>query len=190
MNRILFAIILLLTYACSPKQEQAVEATTPSAAEAISFAGKPLFAPSVDPTLLARADSTIASLKAKSDLTEEDYIQIGLQLVASSRFKASIDNYTEGLAKYPESYKLLRHRGHRYISIRQLENAISDLNRAEELIRNQPDIPEYDASGQPTGTYQHWIWYHIGLYYFLNQAYLQAAPAYEKPWHRMGARAS
>ncbi|NJR42151.1 MAG: insulinase family protein, partial [Akkermansiaceae bacterium] len=57
----------------------------------------------------------------------------------------------------------------------QLDNAIADLNRAEELIRDQPDVPEYDATGHETGTYQHWIWYHIGLYYFLNQAYIQAA---------------
>ncbi|MEQ8303728.1 MAG: tetratricopeptide repeat protein [Cyclobacteriaceae bacterium] len=180
MNKVFFAFILLLAYACSPKHEHATATIEPSSAEAISFSGKPLFAPSVDPEVLAKTDSIIASLKATSDLTEEDYIQIGLQLIGSSRYNAAIENYTEGLQKFPSSFKLLRHRGHRYISIRQLEKAISDLNQAEELIRDQPDVLEYDAAGKTTGTYQHWIWYHIGLYYFLNQAYLQAAPAYEK----------
>lgn len=175
-------ILLLITslVACSPRQEQPANTTEPTSAEAISFSGKPLFAPKADSVTLFKADSIISATRGKGDLSEDDFIQIGQQLVASSRYKASIEAYTEGLQKYPDSYRLLRHRGHRYISIRQLDNAIADLNRAEELIRDQPDVPEYDATGHETGTYQHWIWYHIGLYYFFNQAYLQAAPAFEK----------
>jgi len=168
-------------FACNPKQEQQQENTSDiTGAEAISFSGKPLFAPKADSATLHKTDSTINAIKSKGDLSEEDYIHIGQQLVASNRFKAAVDTYSDGLSQYPDSYKLLRHRGHRYISIRQLDPALVDLQRAEELIRNQPDVPEYDAAGNVTGTYQHWIWYHIGLYYFFNQAYIQAAPAFEK----------
>ena len=149
-------------------------------AEAVSFSGQPLFAPPVEPSVLQVSDSIINEIKHKGDLNEDDYIAIGQQLVGTSRYKDAIANYTDGLNQFPESFKLLRHRGHRYISIRQLDNAFKDLTRAEELIRDLPDVPEYDPSGNTTGTYQHWIWYHIGLYYFLNQAYIQAAPAYEK----------
>lgn len=180
ISKYLLLVFTLVLISCSTKQEQTTNSTEPPTAEAISFGGKPLFAARVDSAVLAKADSTINAIRTKGDLTEEDYILIGQQLIGSNRFKASVDNYTEGLSKFPDSFKLLRHRGHRYISIRQLDNAIADLNKAEELIRNQPDVPEYDATGHETGTYQHWIWYHIGLYYFLNQAYIQAAPAYEK----------
>lgn len=174
-------LLLLIVFAsCAPKQEQQNNNPEPTSAEAISFSGKPLFAAKPDSIALRKADSIITTIKGKSDLNEDDYIQIGQQLVASNRFMASVDAYSEGLQKFPNSFKLLRHRGHRYISIRQLDNAIADLNRAEELIRDQPDVPEYDATGHETGTYQHWIWYHIGLYYFFNQAYIQAAPAFEK----------
>lgn len=179
-NLCLILLFLVVLASCTPKQEQQNNNIEPTSAEAVSFSGKPLFAARPDSTVLQRADSIIATIKGKSELSEDDYIQIGQQLVASNRFKASVDAYSEGLQKFPNSFKLLRHRGHRYISIRQLGNAIADLNRAEELIRDQQDVPEYDATGHETGTYQHWIWYHIGLYYFFNQAYIQAAPAFEK----------
>ena len=176
----LFPALLLAAFSCATKQEQPATNAEPTTAEAVSFSGRPLFAPKADPATLHKADSIITAIKSKSDLSEDDYIMMGQQWVASNRFKASVENYSEGLQKFPGSFKLLRHRGHRYISIRQLDNAVTDLNRAEELIREQPDMPEYDASGNTTGTYQHWIWYHIGLCYFLNQAYIQAAPAFEK----------
>jgi len=179
MKQIPIGLLSLLLFACGSKRE-ATDPIQNSGAEAISFSGKPLFAPALEPSVIEKGDSTIASIKSKGDLSEDDFISIGQQLVNMSRFNASIANYSEGLAKYPTSFKLLRHRGHRYISIRQLDKAIADLNKAEELIRDQADIPEYDASGATTGTYQHWIWYHIGLYYFFNQAYIQAAPAFEK----------
>ncbi len=174
-----FALLLITFSSCNPAQEKQTNSIDSTSAEAISFSGKPLFAASADSTTLYKTDSIISNIKSKSDLTEENYILIGQQLIASNRFKASIDAYTEGLEKFPDSFKLLRHRGHRYISIRQLENAFADLQRAEELIRDQQDVPEYDANGNSTGTYQHWIWYHIGLCYFFNQAYIQAAPAFE-----------
>ncbi len=176
----LFPVFLLAVFSCAPKQEQQDTNTDPTSAEAVSFSGQPLFAPKADSVTRHKADSVITAIKDKGGLSEEDYIRMGQQLVASNRFKAAVDVYSEGLQKFPNSFKLLRHRGHRYISIRQLDKAIIDLNRAEELIRDQPDVPEYDASGNITGTYQHWIWYHIGLCYFFNQAYIQAAPAFEK----------
>lgn len=181
MRTLYFTVIILIAFSsCKPPQEKQTNSIDSTSAEAISFSGKPLFAASADSVTLNKADSIISNIKSKSDLTEEDYILIGQQLIASNRFKASVDMYTEGLEKFPDSFKLLRHRGHRYISIRQLENAFADLQRAEALIRDQPDVPEYDANGNITGTYQHWIWYQIGLCYFFNQAYIQAAPAFEK----------
>ncbi len=176
----LFALLFLGLACSTPQDQKDSESAGVQSPEAISFSGKPLFLSPADPKALQKSDSIINAIKSGAELSEDDYVRIGQELINTSRFNAAIANYTEGLQKFPSSFKLLRHRGHRYISIRQLEKAISDLNTAEELIRDQPDVPEYDAAGKTTGTYQHWIWYHIGLYYFLNQAYLQAAPAYEK----------
>ena len=178
--RILFPLIAIVIFtSCSKPKEQAVTVIE-AEPETYSFAGKPLFAKPVDSIALAKSDSAIAAIKSKSELTEEDYIEISRQLLAVNQFKKAVENFSEGIEKYPNSFKLLRHRGHRYLNLRQPDKAIADLNKAEELIRSQPETWEYDATGKPTATYQHQIWYHIGLYHYLKRNYGESAIAYEK----------
>jgi tetratricopeptide (TPR) repeat protein len=122
----------------------------------------------------------ISSIRAKTALSEEDYISIGRSLSGIGQFRKVVETYTEGLAKFPDSYRLLRHRGHRYINLRQLEPAIADLTRAEQLIAQEPPVFETDAAGKPGASYQHQIWYHIGVYHFLKRGYQKGAEAFEK----------
>jgi tetratricopeptide (TPR) repeat protein len=106
---------------------------------------------------------------------------MGRHYIAGNRFQDAIDLYTRGLDAYPESFKLRRHRGHRYINVRELDNAIVDLNEAVELMGDtSSDVMEFDGNGKPYGTYEHWIWYHVGLYHYLNENFDEAARAYEK----------
>ena len=42
------------------------------------------------------------------------------------------------------------------------------------------DAIQYRLSGDPFGTYEHWVWYHIALYHYLNGDYERAAAGYEK----------
>jgi tetratricopeptide (TPR) repeat protein len=178
MKHTLYVLLALLALGCSKKTEPATE--TAPAPEAISFSGKPLFTKPATPAALAKSDSAIQVIKSKSELTEDDYVEIGKQLVGTSRYKLAVDSYTEGLGKFPNSYKLLRNRGHRYITLRQLDNSIADLTRAEELIRDQPDAMEFGLDGKPTATLKHQIWYHIGVYNYLIGDYSKAAAAFEQ----------
>jgi len=171
----LLALLFLLS--CSTKKAEPV---LPQEPEAISFAGKPLFVKPADSIPLAKSDSLIAAIRAKNVLTEDDYIAIGRSLSGTNRFKMAAENYTEGLAKYPKSYKLLRHRGHRYINLHQLDKAIVDLQKAEELIRPEPEVFEYDEAGKQGASYQHQILYHIGVYHFLTKDYAASASDFEK----------
>jgi tetratricopeptide (TPR) repeat protein len=148
--------------------------------QAYSFSGKPLYAAPPDPKTLAKSDSVISSIRSKHELTEEDFIDIGKQLVATARYKEAIENYSEGLKKFPNSFKLLRVRGHRYLTVRKLDLAGKDLLKAQELIKSLPDSWEVDATGKNTDTYQHQIEYHLGVYYFLNASYKEAVEAFEK----------
>ncbi|MBL7845888.1 MAG: tetratricopeptide repeat protein [Cyclobacteriaceae bacterium] len=161
-----------------PKTADEQPATSPEA-EAVSFLGTPLYAKAPDSLAAVKSDSLINAIRAKENLSEDDYVAIGRSLVGLGKFRSAVDVYTEGLAKFPDSYKLLRHRGHRFINLRQLDKAIVDLNRAEELIRNEPPVYEYDAAGKQGATYQHQIWYHIGLYHFLKRDYAKGAEAFE-----------
>jgi len=149
--------------------------------EAVSFGGKPLYRNPVNAEKLEELDRLIAAVETKADLSEGDYIELGRYYIAGNRFQDAIALYTRGLESHPDSFKLRRHRGHRYINVRELDKAIVDLNQAVELMGDtSSDVMEYDGSGKPYGTYEHWVWYHIGLYHYLNEDFDEAARAYEK----------
>jgi tetratricopeptide (TPR) repeat protein len=178
--RYLVILIVLLATACSGPRTESEKPETAPEPEAISFSGQPLFARKPDSLAAVKSDSLIAAIRSKTELSEEDYISIGRSLSAIGQFRKAVDTYTEGLAKFPDSYKLFRHRGHRCINLRQLEPALADLTRAEQLIANEPPVYETDAAGKQGATYQHQIWYHIGLYHFLKRDYAKGAEAFEK----------
>lgn len=149
--------------------------------EGTSFGGQPLIrrAPA-DPEQVTRIEAAIAALEDQGEHSEQDYITLGHQYVAAGRYRDAIDAYGRGIDAFPNSFRLLRHRAHRYISVRELEAAKRDLDRALGLIEaGDSTAPEYRLSGEQNETYSHWIWYHIGLYHYLNGDYVEAAAAYQ-----------
>lgn len=179
MKRLWFLAVLLAACATRKEPVDSQPAIGPEP-EAYALSGKPLYAKPADSVALVKADSMLAVLSARNPLTEDDYVEMGRQYVSTGRFLKAIDTYTDGLRTFPDSFKLLRHRGHRYLSVRQWEKAIVDLDRARQLINGQPDVWEYDAQGKPSATYQHQIWYHLGLYHYLIKSYQEAAEDYAK----------
>jgi tetratricopeptide (TPR) repeat protein len=169
---ILFISILLFS--------QIVKSQTNIEPQAYSLAGKPLYSTPPDPKSIAKSDSIIRAIQSKHELMENDFIEIGKQLVATARYKEAVDNFTMGLKKFPNSFKLLRLRGHRYLTLRKLDLAVIDLLKARGLIKSQPDSWEFDAKGEKTDTYQHQIEYHLGVYYFLKKSYKEAVAAFKK----------
>ena len=95
------------------------------------------------------------------------------------QLRQSIEIYTRGLARYPDNPWLLRHRGHRWISVRDFDAAIRDLKRADDLTRDKPDEVEPDgqpnAANTPIGTLKSNIGYHLALAYYLNGSWGEAA---------------
>lgn len=178
--RYLAILLLALLAACSGPRTESEKPEAPAQPEAMSFSGQPLFARVPDSVAAAKSDSLVAAIRAKTDLSEDDYIAIGRSYSGIGQFRRAVEAYTEGLSKYPDSYKLLRHRGHRYINLRELEPAIADLTRAAQLIPAEPPVFETDASGKPGASYQHQIWYHIGVYHFLKRDYAKGVEAFEK----------
>lgn len=177
MTRFPLAFFLLALAACT---RPATEQSSTREPETLSFAGTPFYARPADSVAKIKSDSLIHAIRAKETLTEEDYLSLGRSLVSVGQFRKAVETYSEGLTKFPDSYKLLRYRGHRYINLRQLDKAIIDLNMAEELIRPEEPVYELDAAGKPGASYQHQIWYHIGLYHFMERDYDKAAESFEK----------
>ena len=96
----------------------------------------------------------------------------------------AIGLYSRGAALYPQNAWMLRHRGHRYISTRQLDLAIADLERAAKLVAGKPDEVEPDGQpnpeNTPIGTLHSNIDYHLALAYFLKGDYASALPIYTR----------
>ena len=159
----------------------AVDASYSQPIEGVSFAGTPLYRNEVSSERLAELEAQMAPLEASADLSEDQFITLGRLYIAANRFRDAVDLYGRAIADHPASFKLRRHRGHRYINLRELDNAIIDLREAVALLGSEnADVLEYNAAGEPTASYEHWIWYHIGLYHYLNEEWDEAAAAYQK----------
>jgi tetratricopeptide (TPR) repeat protein len=117
-----------------------------------------------------------AAFEAEPD--EEATIWLGRRLAYLQRYDEAIAVFTEGLERFPESYRLYRHRGHRYISTRRLERAVEDLERARALMPKdvtelEPDgIP--NAIGQPLSNTQFNVLYHLALAHYLRGDFAEA----------------
>ncbi len=181
MKHLYLFLTLLAAFGCATQSDQKSEPVTlPPGAEAVSFSGKPLYTRKPDSVVSRKSDSLLSILKGKASLSEDDYVEVGRLLVTQNKYRDAIANYTEGISKFPESFKLYRYRGHRYINLRQLDDAIADLDKARDLMASQPEAMEIGGDGKPTATTQHQVWYHIGVYHFLKRDYADCAAAFEK----------
>lgn len=130
----------------------------------------------------AKKNYQVAKTNFEADPNEENTIWLGRRTAYLGKYKEAIDFYTKSLKKFPDSYKLYRHRGHRYISTRQFDKAIADFKKAAELVKGklleiEPDgIP--NAANIPLSNTQFNIWYHLGLAYYLSSDFEQAVSAY------------
>jgi tetratricopeptide (TPR) repeat protein len=131
-------------------------------------------------SLLAEAE--VAWKSAPDDL--EAWIWVGRRQAYLGRYREAIDTYTVALERFPGDPRLLRHRGHRFISLRLLADAVEDLEAAATEVEGEPDEVEPDglpnALGIPTSTLQTNIWYHLGLARYLQAEYDAARDAYRR----------
>lgn len=155
--------------------------------EAMSILGAPLKRQEFTGNSLRKKEQELAKALANYENNPDSLPHIiwyGRRLAYLSRYKDAIGVYSEGLQKHPESYELLRHRGHRFITLRQFDNAISDLEKAAFLIRGSDAKIEQDGIpnrlNQPLTTIQFNVWYHLGLAYYLKGNYDKAISAYKK----------
>ncbi|MEM6642721.1 MAG: tetratricopeptide repeat protein [Bacteroidota bacterium] len=111
-------------------------------------------------------------------------IWYGRRLAYLGSYIEAIKVYSDGLKLYPDAYQLYRHRGHRYITTRQLSKAIDDFELAAYYSLNQENRIEPDGKpnrlNQPISNDKFNIWYHFGLAYYLRGRYDKALSAYTK----------
>ncbi|MCF8223381.1 MAG: hypothetical protein K9J25_09560 [Bacteroidales bacterium] len=152
-----------------------------------SLPGEKLLSEQPDP----EKDSLIIAnyLEAKDEYQDnpddaDAIIWYGRRTAYLGDYKKAIDIYTEGIEKFPEDARMFRHRGHRYISIREFDKAIKDLTKAAEMIEGKPDIIEPDGipnvRNTPVSSLKTNIWYHLGLAHYLKGNMQEALQGFQK----------
>lgn len=144
-------------------------------------------APSLSDSIKKAYEANLRSAEKKyrADSTNDEHIiWYGRRLGYLGNYKEAIAIYSKGISLHPDNARFYRHRAHRYITLRCYDNAITDLKKAVELVRDQVDEIEQDGipneKNFPTSTLHTNIYYHLGLAYYLKGEDRQALLAWEK----------
>lgn len=160
----------------------AILPVVPDGAQALSLFGKPLYAAEAGESTLERLDAARRDYEANPD-DADNIIWYGRRTAYTGDFRGAIRIFSEGIEKFPDDARMYRHRGHRYISIRQFDRAIADLEHAAKLIEGTENEIEPDglpnAMNIPVSSLHGNIWYHLGLAYYLKHDWANAQRAYQ-----------
>ena len=178
------ALVWILSCKQETKTDTAILFTPLSdSAQAISLLGDTLYPNSPYENVLVKFDSARIVYEASPNDADK-LIWYGRWAGYKRDFRKAVEIFTVGATKFPEDARMYRHRGHRYISIREFDRAIADLEKAATLIQGKKDEVEPDgqpnALNIPISSLHSNIWYHLGLAYYLKNDLSKALPVYER----------
>jgi tetratricopeptide (TPR) repeat protein len=153
--------------------------------EATSLLGKPLTAPELSDKTKAEYEKNLAIAKEnykQGPGIADNIIWLGRRTAYLGQYREAIKIFSEGIQKHPGDARMYRHRGHRYLTVREIDKAILDLEQAASLIFTTEDEVEPDGlpnpKNIPTSTLHSNIWYHLGLAYYLKGNFSEALEAF------------
>ncbi|MBX3727974.1 MAG: tetratricopeptide repeat protein [Candidatus Sumerlaeia bacterium] len=154
-------------------------------AEARRVQGGPLWPLEVtSPRQLVREDNLARALEGFAANPDDEALAIsaGRHLAWYGRFQDALALYTDALARHPDSFRLLRHRGHRHLTLRQFDRATDDLSRAaEKLEANWQAVATQDFGDDDTPAQYRWsTWYHLGLAHYSARSFPAAEAAFRR----------
>ena len=98
-------------------------------AQAVSLMGEPLYASTPPEATLAKLEEAKKDYDTDPE-NADNIIWYGRRTAYAGDYREAIRIFTEGITKFPQDARFYRHRGHRYISIREFERAIWDFENA------------------------------------------------------------
>jgi tetratricopeptide (TPR) repeat protein len=152
------SILLVLTLLLQPVAQPASEAEKALAEANELFTKTPGTDVAGNEKVLAAFDRAIALDPKKADA----YIGRGRTLARIRNYADAFSAYGAALKLDPNNPMILRYRGHNYINVKRIDDALADLTKAE--------AAKKDDNG---------IYYHLALAHYLKGNYAEAAKAYE-----------
>jgi dipeptidyl aminopeptidase/acylaminoacyl peptidase/tetratricopeptide (TPR) repeat protein len=158
-------------------------------APATSLLGTALYPPEIPSDRRRTLEDNLAQAQAELDKHPDDadaILWLGRRQAYLGRFRDAVATFTRGVEKFPDDIRFYRHRGHRYVTLREFDHAIADLQRAADLIESKhiPEQPEPDGDprpgGLPTSSTHFNVYYHLGLAHYLKGEFDQALAAYRE----------
>ena len=120
MRSILVVVSLALALQPAPARAQTVQYRSPAGVE---------YRGGVDTGVVARAESALAV----NPSNVQAILALGLAQAGIMHYREAIATFTRGIALAPNDPVLYRWRGHRYLSVRELDRARTDLERGLSL---------------------------------------------------------
>jgi tetratricopeptide (TPR) repeat protein len=169
---ILYGCLVIACSFCTKKSHETdILPVVPEGAQAISLQGEPLYAATPSDNVLSKLEDAKNAYDADPE-NADNIIWYGRRTAYVGDYRKAIRIYTEGILKFQDDARFYRHRGHRYISIREFDMAIQDFEKATTLIEGKEDLIEPDgmpnAKNIPISSLHSNIWYHLGLAYYLK----------------------
>lgn len=183
MSKRIFSLLLapVLLFSCMADKKTEVESTPVKDYEAISLLGDTLRSNPPSQAAIDKFEERKANFEA--DPSADNWIWYARFIAYQGKYHEAITSYTEGIAKYPNDARFYRHRGHRYISIREFDKAIADFTKAAELREGKENEIEPDgapnAQNIPVSSLHGNIYYHLGLAHYLKGELEPALAAYK-----------
>jgi tetratricopeptide (TPR) repeat protein len=184
MTRLMFlaALALLATAVVRPAAGQPRSPEPGEKPEATSLDGKPLYrSPLIPPDQEQKLEDDLKKAEAdyaRDPKNPEFIIWLGRRLGYLHRYHEAVDAFSKGIDLYPNDARFYRFRGHRYITLRDFDRAVADLERAASLIRGKPDEEEPSGTGGSPSTLHFNVWYHLGLARYLKGEFGMAVEPY------------
>ena len=154
MTRRWSAPVLAAVVVAAPARGQAIQYRSPAGVE---------YRAERDTGAIARAESALAA--DPRDVAR--IIALGVAQSGVRQYREAIATFTRGLAIAPDDAMLYRWRGHRYLSVREIDRALDDLTRGSQL-----DSTIYG------------IWYHLGIVRYARDDFTGAVEAFTRAERR------
>jgi len=156
---------------------------TKTVPELHSLLHRPLYADPPGDRARLQADLAAARRRLAEHPDDPDaLLWVGRRLGYLWRMNEAVAVFSEGARRFPGDARFLRHRGHRYITLRRFDLAIADLHAAIVLIQGRPDDIEPDGQPNerniPLTTTGFNVWYHLALAHYLQGDFDSALAAW------------